>query len=220
VVLVGHSGPKTGAWWQDAQGLLDEWELNARVATALQYRLATLGWIAIPGTTGQKNPMGLRGKRAYVNSIAPDLCVEVHFNIASKQGARGVRWPGCSGSPFLRGNIPIEGVRGVSVLYNEHNSDTLNLALRIVGGVAAASGLPVAYGGDGLDPRPTRRWQRGYNYLIARTHCPTVLLEVAFLTNPEDRTEIREDWAFYDKVGRGGGDAIDEWWLVRQEDGT
>lgn len=216
VVLTGHYGPCSGAWWQDLAGLLDEWELNARVSTALLYRLATLGFVAIPGTTGQRNPMGLRAKRAYVNAIAPDLCVEVHFNIASKQGARGDSWPGCSGSPFLRGRIPIEGARGVSVLYNERNHDTLDLAHRLVAGVWAASGLPAAYD-DGLDPRPVQRWKRGYNYLIAKTSCPTVLLETAFLTSPEDRARIREDWAFFDKVGCGAGDAISAWWRARRE---
>jgi len=221
VVLTGHYGPGSGAWWRDPAGTLDEWELNARVSTALLYRLSSLGWIAIPGTTGQRNPMGLRAKRAYVNAIAPDLCVEVHFNIASKRGARGVEWPGCSGSPFLRGNIPIEGARGVSVLYNERNASTLDLAHWIVAGVWAASGLPAAYG-DGLDPRPVQRWKPGYIYLIAKTNCPTVLLETAFLSDAEDRARIREDWAFFEKVGRGTGDAIQAWWAaeVRRREGS
>jgi len=215
VVLTGHHGPRSGAWWKDSLGLLDEWELNARVSTALLYRLSALGWIAIPGTTGQRNPMGLRAKRAYVNAIAPDLCVEVHFNIACKKGARGAEWPGCSGSPFLHGNIPIEAVRGVSVLYNEGNHETLDLAHRIVAGVRAASGLPAAYG-DGLDPRPVQRWKHGYIYLIAKTTCPTVLLESAFLTSSEDRVRIRDDWAFFEELGVGTGDGIEEWYERRE----
>ncbi|MCW7072105.1 MAG: N-acetylmuramoyl-L-alanine amidase [Methanophagales archaeon] len=217
IVLVGHHGPKTGTWWNDAGGLLDEWELAARIATTILYRLHGLGWIAIPGSAGRPNPEGLHSKRAYVNACRPDLCIEVHFNEASKPGARRGRWPGVHAAPFELGCIPIEGVRGVSVLHNRDNPDTFDLARRVSAAVSGATGLPLAYG-SGLDPRPVQSGEEGYIYLIARTVCPTVLLEVAFLSNPEDRALMRSDWAIFDKVGRATGDAVQEWWHMRRQE--
>ena len=219
VVLVGHYGPRTGTWWRDEAGLLDEWELAARTATTILYRLHALGWIAIPGSAARKNPRGLQDKRQYVNVIRPDLCIEVHYNEASKVGARRGRWPGCSGGPFSDGHIPIEGVRGVSVLHNEANPDTLDLSRRVVAAVSLATGLPLAYG-TGLDPRPVTPGQQGYIYLIAKTACPTILIEPAFLSSPADRELIRTDDALPDKIGRATGDAVQEWWHIRREDGV
>lgn len=217
VVLVGHYGPRTGTWWQDECGLLDEFELAARTATTILYRLHGLGWVTIPGSACRKNPRGLHDKRQYVNACRPDLCIEVHYNEASKQGARRGRWPGCSGAPFANGNIPIESVRGVSVLYNERNAETLNLARRVSTSVSRAAGLPLAYG-SGLDPRPVVPGQKGYIYLIGRIACATILIEPAFLTNPDDRQLIRDDWAIFDRIGRGVGDAVQDWWHLRKED--
>jgi len=218
IVLVGHYGPRTGTWWKDEAGLLDEWELAGRTATTIQYRLHSLGWIAIPGSAARQNPRGLYDKRKYVNDARPDLCVEVHYNEASKRGARHGKWPGCSGAPFADGHIPIDGVRGISVLFNKQNTDTLDLARRIVTAGSNATGLPLAYG-TGLDPRPVQKNKKGYIYLIARTSCPTILVEPAFLSNSEDRHLLRSDDAFLDKIGSAVGDAIQAWWHFRKEEG-
>jgi N-acetylmuramoyl-L-alanine amidase len=218
IVLVGHYGPRTGTWWKDEAGLLDEWQLAARTATTILYRLHSLGWIAIPGSASRQNPRGLYDKRLYVNNARPDLCIEVHFNEASKRAARRGRWPGCSGGPFTDGHVPIENVHGFSVLYNKQNSDTHDLARRIATTGSAKTGFPLAYG-TGLDPRPVTPGQEGYIYLIAKTACPTVLIEPAFLSNPEDRTILRNDGAILDKIGRAVGDAVQEWWHLRKEDG-
>ena len=217
VVLVGHYGPRTGTWWRDECGLLDEFELAARTATTILFRLHSLGWVTFPGSASRKNPRGLQDKRQYVNACRPDLCIEVHYNEASKRGARRGRWPGCSGAPFANGNIPIPGVRGVSVLYNVRNAATLDLARRIVASVSTAAGLPLAYV-NGLDPRPVVPGEEGYIYLIARTSCPTILIEPAFLTNHDDRQLLRDDGAIFDKLGRSVGDAVQEWWHMRKED--
>jgi len=217
VVLVGHYGPLTGTWWQDEIGQLDEWELAARTATTILYRLHSLGWIAVPGSAARKNPRGLQDKREYVNNARPDLCIEVHYNEASKIADRDGRWPGCTGAPFADGHVPIPGVRGVSVLYNERNTDTKALAGRVVAECVERTGLPAAYG-SGLDPRPVMPGHQGYIYLIAKTTCPTILIEPAFLSNADDRAVIRSDAAIFDKIGRAVGDAVQEWWHVRKED--
>lgn len=236
-IAVGHNGPKTGTYWQDPEGLLDEFELAAQFAVAAMKRLQDLGWLVFPVTGTYKKPHYLYEKAILVERIRPDLFIEIHLDSRPAGGNRGSRWPGAQASVFDWDLLPNETdfAAGVNVVYFEKNTEARSLGLKLVHHIVQCSGFGMA-NDDGLDPRPemsTEKRKRVYLPLIcdpgyrAKKHddrfkkwhgCPCVLLECGAVTSPADREQLRENQHIFDQVGHGIGMACDEWYSTHRED--
>jgi len=232
-VAVGHHGPRTGTWWQDPEGSLDEYAIAARFAVAAMGRLLELGWEVYPITGTYKYPNYLYEKAQLVEKIQPTLVIEFHADSRCKDGTRGTRWRGCFGAVFDEGKIPDESdfAAGINVVYYEANQQARSLALKLVHWTTEHSRFSRA-NDDGLDPRPlvsTKHRKRVYLPLACdpsyrrsqhdkrsrRWHgCPCVLLECGAVTSPQDRAVLRDQPRAAVQVAFGVGSACEEWYMT------
>lgn len=228
-LLVGHNGPRTGAWWQDGDGMLDEFVLAQRVVAHAGFVMDSRRWRTALYSMVDKYPLHLYQKGRALDQWRPALGLEIHMNIFSKPGSRDARWAGVDSTVFREGHVPIETDRasGVSVVFLEENEEARVLASALVGRIDALTDLGVALG-DGLDPRPrtgarsiylTHRVDPAYRRPRHRTPgwcgCPVVLLEVAALSHPHDREVLRNDPHIMEKLGQAIGEACDRWLVDR-----
>lgn len=79
-----------------------------------------------------------------------------------------------------------EKASGVEVIYSHFAPHRRAKAERISKIVAATLGLP------DRGPKTDRESQRGSLAILNRTDCPAYLLEIGFVTNPEDVLRVRE----------------------------
>jgi len=222
-IIAGHNGPRTGAWWQDAEGLLDEWTLAQKVAICASFECLSRGWQSYLVTGNYKYPHHLYAKCGMVERIQPDLAIACHFGSNAKHGERGRRHSGCTGTMFADGYIPDESdfAAGVNTVFYDQNERARDLAERLVALTLETTDLTMA-NDDGLDPRPavsTEGHQRVYVTIRLDPVCPVVFYECASLSSPLDRKVIRDDAHLFNKLGFVVGAACDEWWLAHMEEG-
>lgn len=222
-IIVGHNGPRTGAWWQDDEGLLDEWRLAQKVAINAAARCEDRGWESYLVTGNYKYPHHLYAKCGMVERIRPDIAVACHFGSNVKKGDRSRRHAGCTGTMFTDGYIPDESsfAAGVNTVFYDQNVLARDLAKRLVGITVASTDLTMA-NDDGLDPRPAISVAgRTRVYITVRLDpvCPVVFFEAASLSSPQDRKVLRTDPHIFNKLGFAVGAACDEWWLALTKEG-
>lgn len=232
VVLVGHHGYRTGAWWRDRYGDLDEHVLAARTAASVAYHLCERGWDVrlAANVAAQRDSLFL--KAHVLDEARADLAIECHYGSNGKEGERGTRWAGVDASVFVGGMVPDESryATGVNVVYLKLSDDQRALARCLVKHVNAQTGLGIA-NDNGLDPRPLTGTTSIYlthrvepPFRPRRFHqdtwagCPVVLLETCSLTSPSDREHIREDPMFFTAVGYGAAAACDEFMDAQEAD--
>jgi len=239
-IIVGHNGPRTGAWWVDEKGELDEWALAQETTVAAAFNVQARGWHIRIVTGNHKYPHHLYAKCGMVERIAPDVAVSIHFGMNVTRKERSGRWPGVESSAFADGHIPDESsfAAGVNVCYfrptrsymggpqpgQAHHPTGRFLGQRLVRETVARTNLMVA-NDDGLDPRAEVSTP-GYTklYVLSRLDkvCPVVVYEPATLSSPSDREVLRTDCHIFDKLGDAVGAALDDWYLEfrgRPEDG-
>jgi hypothetical protein len=230
-IIVGHNGPRTGAWWVDEHGELDEWALAQETAIAAAFNVQARGWRTRIVTGNHKNPHHLYSKGGMVERIAPDVAVSIHYGMNVKEKARGNGWPGVEASAFADGHVPDESsfAAGVNVCFFQPTPAYMGgpqpgqarypsgrfLGQRLVRETMARTALTMA-NDDGLDPRAEVTLP-GYStlYLLRRLDktCPVVVYEAATLSSPADREVLRTDSHVFDKLGDAVGAALDDWYL-------
>ena len=221
-VIVGHIGPKTGAWWQDDTGLLDEWALAQETAISVAFGLQARGWRTYMVTSNRHGDQNILDKCRMVRLIAPDLAISIHYGSNARKASRGNKWPGCSGTMFADGWVPDESsfAAGVNICYYEDTvHDSLRpLCQRLVALTTETTDLTVA-NDDGLDPRPIVS-RPGYKRLglLVRCDpvCPTLIYEACSLSSPLDRKVLRGDIHIFDKLAFCVGEAANEWWVEHE----
>lgn len=222
-IIVGHNGPKTGAWWQDPEGLLDEWTLAQQVAICASFDCQARGWQTYVITDNYKYPHHLYAKCGMVERVQPDLAIACHFGSNVKRGERARRHGGCTGTMFADGWTPDESdfAAGVNTVFYDQNEKARDIAKRLVQLTVETTDLTMA-NDDGLDPRPAISVEgRERVYVLVRLDpiCPLVIFEPASLSSPLDRKVIRNDIHLFNKLGFVVGKACDEWWQAQVEEG-
>lgn len=192
VIDPGHGGMDPGTI---ANGQYEKsWTLSVGVALAKELRAR--GW-TVELTRTDDGMVPLPDRSAMANRARSLVFISIHFN-AGRPDASGIEtyyaWPKnpevmARLDAFHRsqGNLSVQDERGRL------------LAEALQGSVCAATGAR----NRGVRNEP------GYS-VISRTHCPAVLVECGFLTNPVECREI-QDALYREKIVRGLADGVEGW---------
>lgn len=220
-IFIGHSGPRTGTWWEDREGLLDEWELANRLAICAAYECLARGWQVFVASASYKGKHSLLEKVKLARAVKPDVIVSCHFGANEADGDRDpLKYAGVDAPCFRRGNIPFEGDwgTGVNVVYPTFVPEAKTLAGLLA--MQAVEALSSTLANDnGLDPRPMESVPgRNSIYIFnALKPTPVVIYEPGALTSGQDRKLIRESAFYFNQAGKAVGEALDRWWMQREE---
>jgi len=163
----GHTGAKTGA-----NGLIDEGAETIRlrndIASLLKKKVRTDGAICCDNDKDQ-----LKKVIADVNRRcrgAKSFAIELHFNSAGNAAARGAE----------------------AFVADTHSARSEKLAKDLTKIVCAALGIPDHSGKKGFRTESESQHKRlGFCHDVK---CPSVILEVCFVKNPEDAAAYRQNY--------------------------
>ncbi|RMG67275.1 MAG: hypothetical protein D6715_05190 [Calditrichaeota bacterium] len=166
----GHGGPDSGAVWQSIQ----EKDLNLIYCGQLNAELKARGHHVLTTRLGDDDapPLGIRCKlvNAHHRLQRPafDCIVSLHCNVAAKV------------DPANGGYRALPQVRGFYAIYSQESPQSTALARSIAQKVEEA-GVILKHGGmlSTVELGRTLAW-------IHKTLPPAVLLEMGFMTNPEE----------------------------------
>lgn len=186
----GHGGPDTGAVGQDGT---PEKAVNLAIALRLQQRLEAAG-VRVLMTRAADADVALAARSALANQAGARLFLSLHNNAAGA-GARGTE-------TYLQGG---EG-QPAGVLADSRRLGCLLQQATLAAIRAAGGACPASDRGarirllSGTDPRD-------YYFVLRNTHVPAALVEVAFMSHPDELACLK-DAAFQDAVAAGLAGAV------------
>lgn len=203
VIDPGHGGSDPGVAGLD--GLLEK-DLNLAVGLRLAEYLRQQG-LRVVLTREDDRYLGLSERAEIANTAGGDLFISLHCNAWLDGGARGIEtyflspakseWSRNVEAIENRGYDAVEDVEFIvwDLVQNRYISASSDLAEVIQGEVSRTLGLP---------DRGVR--QAGFRVLVG-AWMPAVLVEMGFLTHPEDARLLRTD-RYQRNLARALGDAI------------
>ncbi len=175
-IFAGHGGKDPGFVWDGRDGdVVPEKELTLAVSNFATALLRQAGHKVINNRTMDTNS-SVSEKVALANSNNVDAVVEIHFN--------------SNAGPFPR--------TGTEVYYAKSDGASKKLAQAILDQF-----VRLGLRDRGIKTRLTDRG-RDYYEIIRETNAPAVLVECAFLNNPNDM-ELKNDRNFGRAIGNGIG---------------
>jgi N-acetylmuramoyl-L-alanine amidase len=217
VVDPGHGGEKEGAVGPD--GALEK-EVTLQIARRLKARLERLGARVLLTRSGDST-VPLANRAALANAERADVFVSIHLNsmpAPARARARGVETYFLSadatdasatavaarenadrlaGEPELDPDDPVAGI--LETLEEAENlSESSRLAHEVHARIVRAAGAE----DRGVKQAPF--------YVLAGARMPAVLLEVGFLSHPEEAARLRTP-AHQDRIAQGIADGIAAW---------
>jgi N-acetylmuramoyl-L-alanine amidase len=194
----GHGGHDTGALGPN--GLMEKevvLDLGLRVARLLRQRLG----VRVLMTRTADVFVPLPDRVAFANQAKADFLVSLHVNGAGKRGALGFetfffsREPsdGDARASAQRENLPLESAAG------EPGQDAFLRAtladMAVTRDMKESSSLAetILLGLDTLLAVQNRGVKSGPFYVLATAAMPAVLVESAFITNPQEERRLRQD---------------------------
>jgi N-acetylmuramoyl-L-alanine amidase len=187
VIDAGHGGTDIGARAKDPY--CEEKKLTLTTARLLKKYLIQLGY-RVAMTRDSDANISLARRVEIAGQADADLFISVHFN-------------------STRNNT----VSGIEIFFSESSPSS---------GAAHSSRVPSSRRlADAILPRLIERTEaisrgvkRGNFYVIRETTMPAVLIEGGFISNQEERTQLRTR-EFQDKIARGIADGIDAYFRKR-----
>jgi N-acetylmuramoyl-L-alanine amidase len=202
VIDPGHGGENVGA--QGSAGTLEK-DVSLAIARKLRAELVNARGLQVFLTRDKDAEVGLDERTAIANNYKADLFVSIHANASRARGAKGSevyflsyqasddesRWVAQSeGAAEPLGEAPRSSDLAL-ILWDmaqaEHLEESSALASRIQEELAVVTGSE----GRGVKQAPFR--------VLVGAAMPAVLVEVAFISNPEEEKQLASD-AYQSKI--------------------
>ncbi len=196
----GHGGPDSGAVWQNTR----EKDLNLAFTLRLNQELKQRGHQIYTTRKSDAHvpPLGVRCRlvNAHHRKQAPqfDAIVSIHCNVAVTR------------NPSTGEYEPLPSRRGLYVIYSAESENSTRLAGRIAE-KCAASNIALSHRGllSTLELGRTLAW-------IHKTIPTSVLIELGFMTNPEE-LQLLQDEGYRQMLVTAIADGLDDYLVSRKE---
>lgn len=180
----GHGGKDPGALY----GKYQEKALNLQIATKLKKKLESLGFTVVMTRTGDTFPE-LSDRTNLCAKVKPDLFISIHCNASSNSTAiNGVET--YSVTPVGASSTSGSTIEKVQKPANAYEVNSTRLAHEIHSSVIKATGAA------------DRGIRKGRLYVVTNTTCPSILLEVGYISCPTEAAKIGTD-AYQNKIVTG-----------------
>lgn len=206
VIDPGHGGPDTGAL--GPSGLLEK-DAALDLALGAAAALEEMGYEVLL-TRDQDEAVSLEKRVAMANAQAADLLVSVHLNSAPQRSLAGAETFTLDVSSdrhaqrlAARENAPSERRQAELAFILADLATRANAADSRRLAEAIQRALGVAHGGAAAD----RGVKQALFHVLLGARMPAVLVEAAFLTNPDEERRLR-DPEFRDRLARGIADGV------------
>ncbi|MCP5059125.1 MAG: N-acetylmuramoyl-L-alanine amidase [bacterium] len=197
VVDAGHGGDDVGA---KGRGGLVEKVVVLDVAKRVERQLKEDGLQVIMTRDGDRF-VPLEGRTELANAAAADLFISIHANASSYKGARGIET--FFAAPEATDQAALELARAENLAFGEDVQPPAagDPLLAILGDMAATEQLTLSQEFARMaqhriataEAARSRGVKQAPFVVLMGVHMPAVLVEIGFLTHPEDEAALRDD---------------------------
>jgi N-acetylmuramoyl-L-alanine amidase len=217
VVDPGHGGEKEGAVGPD--GAMEK-DVTLQIARRLKVRLEKLGARVLLTRNGDTT-VPLANRAAFANAERADLFVSIHLNAMPSPGrsrARGVETYFLSADATDASATAVAARENADRLAGEPEPDPADPVAGILSSLEDTANLSessrLAYEVHERIVRRAEAEDRGVKqapfYVLAGARMPAVLVEVGFLSHPEEAAKLRSP-AHQDRIAQGIADGVAAW---------
>jgi N-acetylmuramoyl-L-alanine amidase len=213
----GHGGEKEGAV---GPGGAREKDVTLQIARRLKARLERLGVKVLLTRTGDAT-VPLANRAAFANAERADLFVSIHLNsmpAGARGRSRGVETYFLSADASDASATAVAARENADRLAGEPGPDPEDPVAGILGSLEDAANLAessrLAYAVHEQTVQAASAEDRGVKqapfYVLAGARMPAVLVEVGFLSHPEEGARLRTP-AHQDRIAQGIAEGIAAW---------
>lgn len=217
VIDPGHGGEKEGA--VGADGAMEK-EVTLQIARRLKARLERMGGKVLLTRTGDTT-VPLANRAALANAERADVFVSIHLNSMPERArsrARGVETYFLSADATDASATAVAARENADRLAGEPEPDPSDPVAGILSSLEDTANLAessrLAYAVHERMVAAATAEDRGVKqapfYVLAGARMPAVLLEVGFLSHPEEGAKLRSS-AHQDRIAQGIADGVAAW---------
>lgn len=205
VIDPGHGGEDPGAIGKKI-GTLEK-EITLKIATKVKKYIKNQK-ITVFLTREDDRTVSLKQRALFANKLNADLFVSIHCNSSRNKNAKGTR-------TYIYSRIASSKDAEEAAKFENRDVGIFEFLLNDLkkNAYEYLSVEAAGYIQHSLTKVLKFKWhptERAPFYVLANTNMPSVLVEVAFISNPEEEKKLNSDY-FIDAIARGIADGIKEY---------